>query len=113
MKVMNFRRFDPVYISQGKKGVQRGGKLEEEVWNYFAEDTIELAQTAKAIRQIVTKRQIPIAAQDENDEFVEAEEGAVIQRRMLRQLVSLAPRRLLLTVAGKVGASRRGDRVTS
>src|SRR4029077_7614397 len=76
MKVMNFRRFDPVYISQGKKGLQRGGKLDEEVWNYFADDTIELAQTAKAIRQIVTKRQIPITAQDENDdEFVEAEEG--------------------------------------
>jgi hypothetical protein len=25
MKVMNFRRFDPAYISQGKKGLQRGG----------------------------------------------------------------------------------------
>jgi 5-methylcytosine-specific restriction enzyme A len=68
MKVMNFRRFDPVYISQGKKGLQRGGKLDEEVWNYFADDTIELAQTAKAIRQIVTKRQIPITVQDENDD---------------------------------------------
>jgi 5-methylcytosine-specific restriction enzyme A len=81
MKVMNFRRFDPVYISQGKKGLQRGGKLEEEVWNCFADDTIELAQTAKAIRQIVTKRQIPITAQDENDdEFVEAEEGRILTR---------------------------------
>lgn len=81
MKVMNFRRFDPVYISQGKKGLQRGGKLEEEVWGYFAHDTIELAQTAKAIRQIVTKRKIPITAQDENDdEFVEAEEGRILTR---------------------------------
>ena len=81
MKVMNFRRFDPVYISQGKKGLQRGGKLEEEVWNYFADDTIELVQTAKAIRQIVTKRKIPITAQDENDdEFVEAEEGRILTR---------------------------------
>ena len=32
---------------------------------------------------------------------------AVIQRRMLRQLVSLTPRRLLLRVAGKVGAGRQ------
>src|SRR6516162_9807167 len=43
MKVMNFRRFDPVYIAQGKKGLQRGNQLEEEVWNNFANHPEKLA----------------------------------------------------------------------
>jgi 5-methylcytosine-specific restriction protein A len=51
MKVMNFRRFDPVYISQGKKGLQRGGKLEDEVWEHFARG----AQAVSCTRQL--KRQ--------------------------------------------------------
>jgi 5-methylcytosine-specific restriction protein A len=80
MKVMNFRRFDPVYISQGKKGLQRGGKLEKEVWEHFAFDPTELAQTAKAIRQFLVNRQIPSVFQDEEDEFVEAEEGRILTR---------------------------------
>jgi 5-methylcytosine-specific restriction protein A len=49
MKVMNFRRFDPIYLAQGKKGLERGGKLEAEVWNDFAEGTGLLLDTAKAI----------------------------------------------------------------
>ena len=80
MKVMNFRRFDPVYISQGKKGLQRGGKLEEEVWDHFISDPIELSKTANAIRRIVTKRQIPIVPDDDDDEIVEAEEGRILTR---------------------------------
>jgi len=80
MKVMNFRRLDPVYISQGKKGLQRGEKLEEEVWDHFAADPVELSKTAKAIRQIVTKRQIPVVPQDDDDEIVEAEEGRILTR---------------------------------
>jgi 5-methylcytosine-specific restriction enzyme A len=80
MKIMNFRRFDPTYISQGKRGLQRGGKLEEEVWDHFAFEPIELSQTAKAIRQFVMKREIQIAAQDEDNDFVEAEEGRILTR---------------------------------
>ncbi len=80
MKVMNFRRFDPVYITQGKKGLQRGGKLEQEVWDHFAVDPTELAHTAKAIRRIVTKGQIPTVVQEEEDEIAEAEEGRILTR---------------------------------
>ena len=50
------------------------------MWDYFANEPIELAKTAKAIRQIVTKQQIPIGAQDEDDEFVDAEEGRILTR---------------------------------
>ena len=49
MKLMNFRRFDPVYQAQGKTGLTRGNKLEETVWNDFASDPVRLAKTAAAI----------------------------------------------------------------
>jgi len=54
--------------------------LEEEVWKHFASDPVELSKTAKAIRQIVTKRQIPISTQDDDDEVIEAEEGRILTR---------------------------------
>ena len=80
MKVTNFRRFDPVYIAQGKKGLQRGGRLEQEVWDYFADNPSDLTKTAKTIRNIVKQRQIPIGDQDEDDDFAEAEEGRILTR---------------------------------
>lgn len=80
MKVMNFRRFDPVYIAQGKSGLQRGGKMEEEVWHDFATDPHKLAETASAIRLIVSKGSIPEASEEEDEEFSEAEEGRILTR---------------------------------
>ena len=80
MKVMNFRRFDPTYISQGKKGLQRGGKLEEDVWHDFAVDLHKLSETANAIRLIVSKGEIPEASEEEDEEFAEAEEGRILTR---------------------------------
>jgi 5-methylcytosine-specific restriction enzyme A len=65
MKVMNFRRFDPTYISQGKKGLQRGGKLEEDVWHRFATDPQTLSETAYAIRRVVTEGVVPEASREE------------------------------------------------
>jgi predicted HNH restriction endonuclease len=78
MKVMNFRRFDPTYIAQGKKGLQRGNKLEQQVWNDFATDPARLALTANAIRLAVTKG--AVASEEEEDEFAEAEEGRILTR---------------------------------
>ena len=78
MKVMNFRRFDPVYIAQGKKGLQRGNQLEEDVWNDFASNHEKLAQAANAIRLVVTSGQIPPASEEEDDEL--AEEGRILTR---------------------------------
>jgi 5-methylcytosine-specific restriction enzyme A len=80
MKVMNFRRFDPVYIAQGKKGLQRGNQLEEEVWNDFANNPERLAQAANTIRLVVTNGQIPVAADEDDDEVAEAEEGRILTR---------------------------------
>jgi 5-methylcytosine-specific restriction protein A len=80
MKVMNFRRFDSVYILQGKKGLQRGGKLEDDVWQDFAADIRKLTETANAIRLIVKKGQIPETSEEEDEEFAEAEEGRILTR---------------------------------
>jgi 5-methylcytosine-specific restriction enzyme A len=80
MKVMNFRRFDPVYVQQGKKGLQRGGKLEEEVWNDFASGPSKLVRTASAIRVALTEKQIPNASPEEDEEVAEAEEGRILTR---------------------------------
>ena len=80
MKVMNFRRFDPTYISQGKRGLQRGGRLEAEVWSDFISRPQLLAETANAIRLNVAKG-VPIEpSSSEDDEEFEAEEGRVLTR---------------------------------
>jgi len=80
MKVMNFRRFDPHYVGQGKKGLQRGGKLELEVWNDFANDTLELSEVAKSIRLAVNSATIPVASEEEDEEVAEADEGRILTR---------------------------------
>lgn len=50
MKLMNFRRLDPVFASQGKSGLTRGNSLEKEVWDEFHGDTARLHHVAGAIR---------------------------------------------------------------
>jgi predicted HNH restriction endonuclease len=50
MKLMNFKSLDPDYTSDGRVGLTRGNKLEEEIWNEFADDPKGLAKTVEAIR---------------------------------------------------------------
>ena len=47
MKLSNFLRYDPNYHG---KGLQRGSKLEEEVWNTYAGNQNRLKEVAAAIR---------------------------------------------------------------
>jgi 5-methylcytosine-specific restriction protein A len=77
MKLMNFRRFDPTYQSQGKSGLMRGNKLEEAVWADFAVDPDRLAKTAAAIKANLEPE---IEDYDEPEGDVEAEEGRVLTR---------------------------------
>jgi 5-methylcytosine-specific restriction protein A len=80
MKVMNFRRFDPLYLSQGKKGLERGGKLEADIWNKFADQQSLLADTAAAIRaNVEAASPVDVQADDVDGEF-EAEEGRILSR---------------------------------
>jgi 5-methylcytosine-specific restriction protein A len=80
MKLMNFRRFDPVYQAQGKSGLVRGNKLEEAVWRDFASNPQRLARTAEAIRanlEVSTNEDVPF------DGIEEAEEGRTLTRAHL------------------------------
>ena len=50
MKLMNFRRFDPEYTSQGKSGLTNGGKQEEEIWNEFFNNPTGLEEAVRSIK---------------------------------------------------------------
>ena len=49
MKLMNFRRLDPNYIKEGKKGLSRGAKADELVWNEFSQHPTRCREVAEAI----------------------------------------------------------------
>jgi len=78
MKLMNFRRFDPTYKG---KGLERGGKDEEVVWNLFSGNLPALTSAAAAIHAFVDNgiADVPDAPIDPVDE-AEAEEGRVLTR---------------------------------
>jgi 5-methylcytosine-specific restriction enzyme A len=80
MKLMNFRRFDPVYQAQGKSGLVRGNKLEEVVWREFVFDPQRLARTAQAIW---ANLEVAAEADGPFDGIEEAEEGRTLTRAHL------------------------------
>ena len=80
MKMMNFRRFDPVYQAQGKSGLTRGNKLEEVVWNEFSADPHRLSQTADAIKANASDSS---AMDFDPIDIQEAEEGRILTRAHL------------------------------
>jgi 5-methylcytosine-specific restriction protein A len=47
MKLCNFLRYDPDFPGVG---LQRGGRLEETVWNEFANDKVRLHEVANLIK---------------------------------------------------------------
>lgn len=51
MKLMNFRRLDPVFAAQGKVGLGRGNKGEESVWDRFKDDLVGLKAKAAEIKE--------------------------------------------------------------
>lgn len=60
MKLRNFIRFDK---ERAERGLQRGGKMEEEVWDEFSADRRKLRATAQAIK--------------ENYKFLHSSEGSI------------------------------------
>ncbi|MEE1612726.1 HNH endonuclease [Microvirga sp. CF3016] len=80
MKCMNFRRFDPAYKNSGKVGLQRGNKLEEEVWRTFADKPELLREVASAISDHVLNDDSNLAPVDDDEETVEADEGRLLTR---------------------------------
>lgn len=56
MKLMNFRRFDPRFQSEGKVGLTRGNRLEEVVWSEFSSDRVRLERAAQEIKAGMNRR---------------------------------------------------------
>ncbi len=82
MKLMNFRRLDPLYVETGRVGLSRGGKLEEVVWAEFHADPERLARIATAIRVSISNMGEVITdslmlAFNGDDQF-EANEGRIL-----------------------------------
>jgi predicted HNH restriction endonuclease len=78
MKLMNFRRFDPVFTT-GKRGLSRGGHGEDEIWNEFASDPERCHAVAQTIRQALAQVQEGATVADlALDGIEEAEEGRLV-----------------------------------
>ncbi|WP_220459685.1 HNH endonuclease [Rugamonas fusca] len=81
MKLMNFLSIDPDYLVRGKAGLTRNNKDEQLVWNLFAYDEALLnATVARILAFIATPASMPELAGDDDDGFVEAEEGKLLTR---------------------------------
>jgi 5-methylcytosine-specific restriction protein A len=104
MKLMNFRRFDPVCTQAGKRGLSRGGQGDEAVWNEFASDPDRCRTVAQTIRETLAAAQEGETITDlAGDEVEEAPEGRVItaiHRRYERntRLVQAKKQRALATL---------------
>lgn len=70
MKLMNFRRFDPNHKS---RGLERGNKDEEVVWDLYATKPYELKQVADGIRGLVLSADAlqPLPNEDDEEEAIE------------------------------------------
>lgn len=80
MKMMNFRALDPAYTSEGKVGLSRGGKSDEEVWLEFSADPIGCHEVAEAIKAaILATEDNQVEPADDNEEY-EAREGRLLSR---------------------------------
>ena len=81
MKIMNFRRFDPVRIQDGGKGLSAGNKLERPIWDEFAHDRPRLAMVVASIKgTIETYRGRTDLVGDDEPDIVEAPEGKILTR---------------------------------
>lgn len=107
MKLMNFRRLDPQYTAEGKKGLTRGSKDEKEVWAEFANDPARCRRVAEAIMATLEDPDIGKAwPEPDNEDITEAAEGRVLTRKHLarerdRRLVE-AKRRQVLAKTGQL-----------
>jgi 5-methylcytosine-specific restriction protein A len=85
MKLMNFKRLDPAYTSQGKVGLSRGAASEQEVWDAFSSDPDQCARVARAILESLDDNEVGTVwigpAVDAGLE--EAPEGRLLTRKHL------------------------------
>lgn len=77
MKLMNFRRFDPSYEG---KGLERGGKDEEVVWNLYSSNPKKLRELADSIKSVVLSNEPIPPIEIIGDDEEEGEEGQILTR---------------------------------
>jgi 5-methylcytosine-specific restriction protein A len=100
MKIANFLRFEPTYAG---KGLERGSKLEEDIWDEFYLNQDRLRATAQAIRQgYKLKNVAKYLNEHEDDDFTEAPEGRILtalhrRKERSQKLVNAKKRRVLKT----------------
>ena len=88
MKLMNFRRFDPRALNEGRSGLTRGNKLEQEVWDLFHDDHGRLRVVAQAILADLEARpsgDLGAASDPLLSDTEEAPEGRVLTVTHLRR----------------------------
>lgn len=83
MKLMNFRRLDPEYTAEGKKGLTRGAKADEEVWAEFAGDPERCRKVAQAIIAALDDEGVSSWETFIDDGVQEAAEGRLLTRTHL------------------------------
>lgn len=76
MKLSNFLRFDPEYEGVG---LERGGRLDREIWNQFFTDRQRLHDTARKIREAAELEEVQEDGPTELDQ-AEAKEGRILTR---------------------------------
>ena len=108
MKIMNFRRFDPVYKEQGKKGLSRGNKLEGELWSTFAPDRERLQKLSKSIRNAIDTESEILEVGNLTQDLPEIE---AVEGRVLTILHAMRERSRKLVTAKKAEALKQSGKL--
>ncbi|MDF2809227.1 MAG: endonuclease [Microvirga sp.] len=80
MKLGNLRALDPLHTDHGKRGLQRGGKGDVEVWNAYADQPERLREVVAALRAAVEVQDAAPPEAGVDAEGVEAPEGRLLTR---------------------------------
>ena len=75
MKLANFQRYDPSYFG---KGLERGSKLEEKIWNEYSSDIPRLIAVADSIK--ANHKVSDSLGLDIDDEDYQASEGKILTK---------------------------------
>ena len=102
LKLMNFRRLDPNFISAGKVGLKHGGKGDEDVWNYFVNSRELLKKTALAILSNINSPKLNNYLNVDDSEVMESREGRILTRvHLYRERNSKKVKQILIDKALK------------
>jgi len=120
LKLMNFRSNDPLFTSQGKKGMTHANALEKVLWDEFSSRPDDLFHFCDAIRAAINE--LPNTRAFDEDEECEVSEGRLVTRLhkfrerdkkiVLKKILSVtkAGHRLLCEVCLFDFAERYGER---